>query len=46
VDVESFDLLQDRIKILEGIAMGERAIQDGRTVTHNQAKERMEKWLK
>ena len=46
VDVESFDLLQDRIKILEGIVMGEKAIRDGRTFTHSQAKERMEKWLK
>ena len=45
VDVESFDLLQDRIKILEGIAMGEKAIRDGRTFTHSQAKKRMEKWL-
>ena len=46
VDVESFDLLQDRVKILEGIAMGEKAIRDGRTLTHSQAKARMEKWLK
>jgi prevent-host-death family protein len=46
VDVESFDLLQDRIRILEGIAMGEKAIRDGRTFTHSQAKEKMEKWLK
>lgn len=46
VDVDSFDLLQDRIRILEGIARGEKAIRDGRTLTHSQAKERMEKWLK
>ena len=46
VDVDTFDLLQDRIKILEGIARGEKAIRDGRTLTHSQAKERMEKWLK
>ncbi len=46
VDVDSFDLLQERIKILEGIARGEKAIRDGRTLTHSQAKDRMEKWLK
>ena len=46
VDVDSYDLLQDRIKILEGIARGEKALRDGSTLTHNQAKERMKKWLK
>lgn len=46
VDVESFDLLQDRIRILEGIDMGEKAIRDGRTFTNNQDREKMEKWLK
>lgn len=46
VDVDSYELLQDRIKILEGIARGEKAIQDGRVLTHNQAKKKMERWLK
>ena len=46
VDVDSYELLQERIKILEGIARGEKAIRDGDTLTHNQARERMEKWLK
>ena len=46
LDVETFNLLQDRIKILEGIAMGEKAIQDGRIFTHAQAKERRGKWLR
>lgn len=45
VDVDSFELLQDRIKLLEGIARGEKAVSEGRTLTHSQAKERMEKWL-
>jgi hypothetical protein len=30
---------------LEGIARGEEAIEDGRTVTHSQAKQRMARWL-
>jgi hypothetical protein len=32
--------------LLEGIARGEKAIEDGRTVTHAQAKQRMARWLK
>ena len=46
VDVESFDLLQDRMKLLEGIARGEKAVEDGRTLTNAQAKQRMARWLK
>jgi len=46
VDVETYDLLQDRISILEGIARGEQAVLDGLTLTHAQARERMKKWLK
>jgi prevent-host-death family protein len=46
VDVESYELLQRRMKLLEGIARGERAIEDGRTLTHSKAKQRMARWLK
>ena len=46
IDVESYEKLQGRIKLLEGIARGERAIDDGRTLTHKQAKSRMSRWLK
>jgi len=46
VDVETFEQLQQRMKLLEGIARGERAIDDGRVVTHANAKERMKRWLK
>jgi prevent-host-death family protein len=46
VDVESYELLQRRMKLLEGIARGEKAIDDGRTVTHAQAKQRLSRWLK
>jgi len=45
VDVESFEAQQNRIRILEGIARGERALQDERVMTHDQAKKRMKKWL-
>ena len=46
VDVESYELLQRRMKLLEGIARGEKAIEEGRTVTHGQAKQRLARWLK
>ena len=45
VDVQTFDEQQSRIGILEGIARGERAVQEKRTVTHAQAKTRMKRWL-
>jgi prevent-host-death family protein len=46
VDVESYELLQRRMKLLEGIARGEKAIEEGRTVSHADAKKRMSRWLK
>ncbi len=45
VDVESFELMQDRMRILEGIARGERALLEKRTYTQEQAKSKMKKWL-
>jgi prevent-host-death family protein len=46
VDVESYELLQRRMSLLEGIARGEKAVEDGRVVTHAQAKQRLGRWLK
>jgi prevent-host-death family protein len=46
VDVESFESLKGRIKLLEGIARGERAVEDGRTLSHEEAKSKMSRWLK
>ena len=45
VDVATFEALQKRMRVLEGIARGERAIQDGRVSTHAQAKRRLARWL-
>ena len=45
VDVKSFELMQDRMHILEGIARGERALLEKRTYTQKQAKSKMKKWL-
>jgi prevent-host-death family protein len=46
VDVESYELMQRRMKLLEGIARGEKAIEEGRTLSHAQAKQRLSRWLK
>ena len=45
VDVAVFDLMQDRMKILDGIARGERAVLENRTLGQAEAKRRMKKWL-
>lgn len=45
VDVETYDMMQRRMQILEGIALGEKAIREGRTLTKNQARQKMQKWL-
>ena len=46
VDVESYEKLQRRMALLEGIARGEQAIEDGRIVSNKEAKSRMSRWLK
>ncbi|NGX17730.1 type II toxin-antitoxin system Phd/YefM family antitoxin [Wenzhouxiangella sp. XN24] len=46
VDVESFELLQRRMALLEGIARGEMAVAEGRVVSHADAKARMGRSLK
>ncbi|HEY2342316.1 MAG TPA: type II toxin-antitoxin system Phd/YefM family antitoxin [Chthoniobacteraceae bacterium] len=45
MSVDAFDALERRLGILEGIARGERAIEEGRVVTHTEAKKRMARWL-
>ena len=46
VDVESYELQQERMAMLEGIARGEMALDEGRTLTQGQARARLSKWLK
>ncbi|MCU7800814.1 MAG: type II toxin-antitoxin system Phd/YefM family antitoxin [gamma proteobacterium symbiont of Lucinoma myriamae] len=46
VDFKDFELMQKRIKILEGIARGERAVLENRVYNPKEAKEKMNKWLK
>ena len=45
VDVETYEDTQRRLAILEGIARGERAIEEGRVVSHAKARKRMARWL-
>jgi predicted transcriptional regulator len=45
VDVETYEKLNQRLSILEGIARGERAIEQGRVISHAEAKKRMARWL-
>jgi prevent-host-death family protein len=46
IDVDSYEKLQRRVAILEGIARGERAVEEGRVVTQVKARARMARWLK
>ena len=45
IGVAKYSALNQRLRILEGIARGERAIEEGRIVSHAQAKKRMARWL-
>jgi prevent-host-death family protein len=45
IDVATFEGLQRKLSILEGIALGEQAVRDGRTVSQAEAKRRFSKWL-
>lgn len=46
VDVQDYEFIQRRLALLEGLSKGERAILEGKTTSHDNARERMEKWLK
>jgi prevent-host-death family protein len=46
VDVSTYEAMNRRISVLEGIALGEQAIRAGQTVSQVEAKRRLAKWLK
>lgn len=46
VDVETYQSTQKRLAILEAIARGERAVDEGRVVSQTEARKRMARWLK
>lgn len=45
VDVSTYQWMEARIRLLEGIAKGETAISEGRTLSHEEAKNRLSRWL-
>ena len=46
VDVTVYEEMNRRISVLEGLALGEQAIRQSRTITQSKAKKRMSRWLK
>ena len=46
VDVNHFERILAKNKILEGVARGEKAFHEGRIVSHEDAKEKLAEWLK
>jgi prevent-host-death family protein len=46
VDVDDYEFMQQRMAILEGVARGERAIENGNIFSNQEAKDKMSKWLK
>jgi prevent-host-death family protein len=45
VDVATYEATERRLSILEGIAVGEQAIREGRITSHADAKKRLSRWL-
>ena len=46
VDVQDYEMMQNRMEILDGLARGETAIIENRIYTQAEAKNKMSKWLK
>ena len=46
VDVQGYEMMKDRMEILDGIAKGETAVLENRIYTQAEAKVKMGKWLK
>lgn len=45
VDLESYEAMQSKVRILEGLGRGEHALLENRTFTEPEAKDTMAKWL-
>lgn len=46
VDVQDYEFMQRRLALLDALSKGERAVLEKRIMTHAQAEERMQKWLR
>ena len=45
VDVETFELQQRRLEILEGIARGKKSVEEGKVLAEKDVEARLSKWL-
>ena len=46
IDVQDYEMMQNRMEILDGLSRGETAILENRIYTQSEAKDKMSKWLK
>jgi len=46
IDVEDYEMMQNRMEILEGLSRGETAILEGKVYSQTEAKEKLKKWLR
>lgn len=46
VEAKTYEAMQRRLQLLEGLARGEKAIADGKVTTHARARKRLARWLK
>jgi predicted transcriptional regulator len=46
VAADTFDTIQSRLHLLEGIVRGEKAIREGRVYTQSEARKKLGRWLK
>lgn len=46
IDVQDYEMMQNRMEILDGLSRGETAIIENRIYTQAEAKDKMSKWLK
>lgn len=46
IDIETYEAQERRMKLLEGLARGEKAFSEGRVLTHKEAKTKLSRWLK
>ena len=45
ISVADYQMMQNRLQILEGIARGEKSILENRLLSHEDAKKRLQQWL-
>ena len=46
LDVEDYERMQNRMRILEGIVRGEQAIHEGKVLSHQKAKQCLSVWMR